>query len=293
MARINLLPWRQEERLRKNKEFTVIIASALALTALAVGIGFAMLNRNLDQNRQANEFITTENARLDKDLEAIATLEERREAMISRMKIIQDLQGRRSVPVRIWDDIARAIPPALYLVGMKREGDVITLTGFADNANVVSQLIRNLDASPWLANSIAPNMKSDIEAYQPAIPKQPTAQDGATRPIYPEDGYINFTVTTQVKIDETTLSQYTAPTGATAEQMNAQPVEAPPAAAETQGGAQAGDQMNAPAGAPAANPEAATAPTNSTAPANTAAQASTNSAASSTQAPEQAPAGGQ
>ncbi|HAR76441.1 MAG TPA: pilus assembly protein PilS, partial [Psychrobacter sp.] len=79
-----------------------------------------------------NAMIEQENARLDKALVDIDSLEQRREDIISRMQVIQDLQGRRPVPVRLWDDLAKAIPPALYLNNLKREGDVLTLTGLAD-----------------------------------------------------------------------------------------------------------------------------------------------------------------
>lgn len=207
MARINLLPWRQEERERKNKEFLVMAAAAAGLAVLLTLIALSFLNRDLDNQREANQLISDVNTRLDGVLKEIETLEEQRNEMISRMKVIQDLQGRRSVPVRVWDDIARAIPPAMYLTSIKREGDTITLVGFADNNTIVSQLVRNLDSSPWLADSRIPNIKTAIEAYaqmgQANLPNDQELQ----RPPLPEDNYIEFTVTTQVKSDELKLDE--------------------------------------------------------------------------------------
>lgn len=171
MARINLLPWRLEERERKNKEFLVMAAAAAGLAILATLIVLSFLNRELSNQQEANQLITDTNAQLDGALKEIETLEEQRNEMISRMKVIQDLQGRRSVPVRVWDDIARAIPQAMYLTGIKREGDIITLVGHADNNTVVSELVRNLDSSPWLADSRIPNIKTAVEAYAQSTPK--------------------------------------------------------------------------------------------------------------------------
>lgn len=199
MARINLLPWRQEERLRKNKEFNVLAAAAAILAILLTLLALTYLNNQLSNQQSANELITNENKRLEGVLEDIKVLETQRDEMVSRMKIIQDLQGRRSVPVRVWDDIARAVPTNMYLVGIKREGDTITLTGFADNNNVVSQLVRNLDNSPWLGNSLIPQIKTNVQAYSSGDTQRVGSESG--RGILPEDDYVEFTVTTQVKID--------------------------------------------------------------------------------------------
>lgn len=211
MARINLLPWRQEERLRKNKEFNVVLGAAAILAVLASLLTYAFFNSQLEAQQQANTMIETENARLDKVNEEIATLEQQRDEMLSRMKLIQDLQGKRSIPVRVWDDIARSIPSAMYLTKVTRVDDTITFEGFADNANVVSDLVRNLDASPWLADSRIPSIQSKIEAYQNPNATRPQGKDGQARQPYPEDNYIGFTVTTVVKSEEAKPADPNAP----------------------------------------------------------------------------------
>ncbi len=200
MARINLLPWRQEERERRNKEFITLVVVVTLLALLTAFATWSYFNNELDDQLNANTLITQENARLDTALAQIDTLEQRREDIISRMQVIQDLQGRRPVPVRIWDDLAKAIPPALYLNNLKREGDLITLTGLADNPNVVSSLIRNLDSSKWMGNSAVRNIQQNITAYETApAPNEPAVPGEQPRPIYPEDSYVQFVITTQVQ----------------------------------------------------------------------------------------------
>lgn len=187
MARINLLPWREEARERKNKEFitqVVLIFLLSAAVALAVWYYF---DKQLTEQQRANDLVSQENQRLDGVLTEIETLEQRREDIISRMKVIQDLQGTRPIPVRVWDDLARAMPEALYLTSLKREGDLITLNGRADNPNVVSSLIRNLDNSNWMTASAVRSITKDI-------PNNPAEI------ITPEQQYVTFEVTTTVVI---------------------------------------------------------------------------------------------
>ncbi len=212
MARINLLPWRQEERERRNKEFITLVVIVTLLALLSAFATWSYFNNELDEQLDANALITQENVRLDTALAQIDTLEQRREDIISRMQVIQDLQGRRPVPVRIWDDLAKAIPPALYLNNLKREGDLITLTGLADNPNVVSSLIRNLDSSKWMGNSAVRNIQQNITAYQPAPElNAPVTPGEQPRPIYPEDSYVQFVITTQVQSDKPVVVDAEAP----------------------------------------------------------------------------------
>ena len=214
MARINLLPWRQEERERRNKEFITLVVAVTLLALLAAFASWSYFNNELDEQRNANALIEQENARLDKALTEIDSLEQRREDIISRMQVIQDLQGKRPVPVRLWDDLAKAIPPALYLNNLKREGDTLTLTGLADNPNIVSSLIRNLDNSKWMGDSAVSNIQQNISAYAPAPALNETVTTGEQpRPVYPEDSYVQFVVTTKVQSETAVPADANATTG--------------------------------------------------------------------------------
>lgn len=200
MARINLLPWRQEERERRNKEFITLVAAVTLLALLAAFATWSYFNNELEEQRDANALITQENTRLDTILVEIDSLEQRRDDIVSRMQVIQDLQGRRPVPVHLWDDLAKAVPAALYLNNLKREDNTLILTGLADNPNVVSSLIRNLDASKWMGGSAVRNIQQNIRAYEAA----PELNKGnKSRPTYPEDSYVQFVITTQVQSQAT------------------------------------------------------------------------------------------
>lgn len=195
MARINLLPWRQEERERKNKEFNVLIAAIALIAALIVMAAMTVLGNELSKQQEANQHIEQANAKLDEALKSIETLEAQRDQMLSQMKVIQDLQGRRSVPVRVWDDLARATPADMYLINIKRVGEVITIQGKADNADVVANFVRNLNASQWLDKSAVVKITSKIEAYQSSAPSDEPSS--VAPPL--ETDYIEFEVTTEIQ----------------------------------------------------------------------------------------------
>lgn len=256
MARINLLPWRKEQRERRNKEFNVLAAATAGVAALVVLLVWSVLGSDLSNQLDANKRIEDANTQLDVALKSIEELEVQREQMIAQMKVVQDLQGRRSIPVRVWDDMARAIErEAMYVNNIKRNAEVITLTGFAANPNVVASLVRNLNASEWLDASAVVSIKSKLEAYQGVLPNQANSNSAnkVARQTYPEDSYIEFVVTTKVQNPQTEEEKAKAGTDASNEDVPLPPltteVEEMPEVAPI-------GIENAPADTPAPTPEA-------------------------------------
>lgn len=65
-----------------------------------------------------------------------------------KIQIIDDLKENQRGPVRIMDQISRALPELLWLDRMTLKGNTVTLTGQAFNTNAVANFIDNLDAVP-------------------------------------------------------------------------------------------------------------------------------------------------
>ncbi len=174
MANINLLPWRQELRKQRQQEFVAIV---LAVSLVAVGIvlfAHMALSKQVSDQEERNQYIKAEIAKLDSQITEIDALQKRRDELLSRMKVIQDLQGRRPVIVRVFDELVRVIPDGVYLKSLERKDDTFTITGVAESANQVSNLMRNLDASPWFRSPVL----STVAADQAASPnKDKTAKD--------------------------------------------------------------------------------------------------------------------
>ncbi|MBA1146724.1 PilN domain-containing protein [Ectothiorhodospiraceae bacterium WFHF3C12] len=151
-TKINLLPWRQELREQRKREFGGMLV--LALVA-AGGVWFGVhthLNGEIAHQENRNEFLRDEISKLDKQILKIRDLEETKEQLLSRMQVIQELQQGRPQIVHIFEQIVRTIPDGLYLTKMEESGDSLSLEGVAESNGRISNYMESLDASAWLSD---------------------------------------------------------------------------------------------------------------------------------------------
>lgn len=153
MAKINLLPWRDELREQKKKQFITMCIFVALLALAAVVLAWFYYDHTLEDQEQANQLIVSTNQTLDTQLKTLDGLQERRNAVIERMKLIQGLQGQRPVTVRLVDELVRVVPTSMYLTKFTRVGNKFTLEGKAESPNTVAELLRGLEASEWYRNA--------------------------------------------------------------------------------------------------------------------------------------------
>ncbi|RMT41630.1 Fimbrial assembly [Pseudomonas syringae pv. solidagae] len=165
MARINLLPWREELREERKKRFLTALVGVLVVS---VGILFLIdryVSNALEHQMARNAFLQTQIAQLDIRIKEISDLKARRKQLLERMKIIQDLQGNRPITGRVFDQLARTLPDGVYYSQVKMTDKLIAINGAAESNNRVSDLMRNLEASDWLE---APSL-TEVKATTPPV----------------------------------------------------------------------------------------------------------------------------
>ena len=157
MATINLLPWRQWERERKQTQFLASLAGVFAVGAFLVMTAGFFLNNEFDEQKRLNERLESDIAVLDSKITEIAALETQREELLSRMRIIQELQGNRPIIVRVFDELVRKLSKGVHFSSLQLQGNVLSASGVAESNNRISTLMRNINSSNWFTK---PNLKS-------------------------------------------------------------------------------------------------------------------------------------
>ena len=156
MPSINLLPWRQALRQRRQKEFFIGLVASIALATLVTLLAHLTVSSMIDSQHQRNDLLKSEIAGLDKAIEQILALEEQKDRMIARMEVIDTLQSSRPEVVKLFDQVVATLPEGVYLTSVKQSGRKIEFNGIAQSSTRVSAFMRNIDASETLS---APELK--------------------------------------------------------------------------------------------------------------------------------------
>lgn len=154
MARINLLPWREVERKRRQRELAVMAAGGLAAT-LILALGLHLHVERLISNQESrNQFLQNEIKLLDKQILEIQTLEKTKTGLLARMNVIQQLQESRPEVVHIFDELVITIPDGVYLTKVTQTGRAVVVEGRAQSNAQVSAFMRNIEKSKWIGKPL-------------------------------------------------------------------------------------------------------------------------------------------
>jgi type IV pilus assembly protein PilN len=152
IARINLLPHREERRKRARQHFFVIAGSTALLGALVVVAMHTIYAAKIDAQFERNRWLKSEIAKLDKEIAEINKLKDEIAALLARKQVIETLQTDRAQTVHLLDELVRQMPEGVYLKSMMQRGMNVNVTGYSQSNARVSTLMRNIESSPWLAN---------------------------------------------------------------------------------------------------------------------------------------------
>ena len=152
MPRINLLPWRDEERKERKVKFLVALGGALVAAMLAAFVGYLLMDSMVSAQDMRNQKLKAEIDELDKQIEKINSLEADKARFIARMEVIEKLQRSRPEIVHVFDEIAKQLPDGVYLTGITQNGGRLKFEGVAQSSTRVSAFMRNIDGSSYLKN---------------------------------------------------------------------------------------------------------------------------------------------
>lgn len=164
MAHINLLPWREWEREQRKNEFLVrMLLVVLVGAAIVFAVGW-YLEKAIETQNQRNQFLQTKISALDTRIAEIKNLQQERQQLLDRMRVIQELQGNRPVIVHVFDELVRTLSKGVYYKSLKMEGNTINITGVAESNNRISSLMRNLNNSEWFSEPNLKGIKENADA---------------------------------------------------------------------------------------------------------------------------------
>ena len=148
LTRINLLPYREEIKQRKQQQFKVLM-----LGAFAVGLGLAAatylgIDSAISNQEGRNNFLQTEIDRLDRELGEIDKLQQEKEAFLAKKLKVEELQEKRYQAAYILDSLNALTPDNTYLTALEAEGPTsYKISGHAVSDNKIAVMMRSLPST--------------------------------------------------------------------------------------------------------------------------------------------------
>ncbi|TWI06205.1 type IV pilus assembly protein PilN [Luteimonas cucumeris] len=152
MSKINLLPWRAERRKQRQQEFFVMLGLSALVAVLLSFFIIGYYNSQISGQNDRNAFLQGEIDKVQKQIDEIKLLDEKKGRLLARKKVIEELQVNRYQMVHLFDSLVRTIPDGVVLTGIKQEGELLTLSGRSQSNARVATYMRNLESSGWMTS---------------------------------------------------------------------------------------------------------------------------------------------
>jgi type IV pilus assembly protein PilN len=192
MAKINLLPWREELRKQKKQNFLSTLGLCAVLTLGIFGLVHAVINGQKEYQEQRNKILQDEIALLDQKIVEIRSIEDKKRKLLAKIDLIQKLQESRPEIVHLFEEIPKSTPDGVFLTKITQTGSDLTFEGKSQSNARVSAFMRSIEASPWLdlptlnviqsPDKTDPDELSDFTLHAKQGKKNSEVENGAPHP---------------------------------------------------------------------------------------------------------------
>lgn len=166
MIKINLLP-REEQKRSAPVNPLMILAGVGGVALLAVmAYGWVWLSEEVAAVEARIESTRVELKRIEEVAKLVDKLQKDRQLLQDKLKTIEALVAAQAGPVRILDEVSRALPNELWLTGLTQTGKKLEISGIAFTAFGVATFMTNLGQASELISNV------DLVVSQKAVVEQ-------------------------------------------------------------------------------------------------------------------------
>lgn len=154
MRRINLLPWREERREKRQKDFQVHLVLSAMLAGGVAAAAYFYMQAQIDHQNQRNSYLQGVINDLDRQIESIEALRDKKAELVARMQVIEDLQSARPVIVHFSRSMVETLPDGVQLTDLRVNNDErIQIQGYADAQGRVADYLRALNRAEYVGSA--------------------------------------------------------------------------------------------------------------------------------------------
>jgi type IV pilus assembly protein PilN len=174
MTKINLLPWREDRRKQKQKEFINAMELSALIGVIIVGLIHSSIQGLKAYQGQRNQLLQNEIILLDKKIIEIKDIEAKKKQLQVKIDLIQQLQESRPEAVHLFDEIPKITPDGVFLTKFTQNGAELIFEGKSESNARISAFMRAIESSLWL-------QKPSLSVIK--LPDKPSTNKTDTEPL--------------------------------------------------------------------------------------------------------------
>jgi type IV pilus assembly protein PilN len=150
MIRINLLPYREENRQFRRTQFYSLLAVVAAIAGVIVFLGYLFLAGLVQGQEERNLMLEDGIKTYEAKIIEVEELKKEIQGLVDRKDTIESLQDDRSETVHLLSELVTQVPGGIYLTEVTQRDKAVTLSGLTQSSSRVSTLMKNIENSPWM-----------------------------------------------------------------------------------------------------------------------------------------------
>lgn len=161
MAKINLLPWREDLRQTQKKRYLGSLIAVSVIVFIIFWIAGQVIDQQIRNQNSRNNYLKQQIEVLDRQINQIKEISAAKDAIGLRMALIEQLQVSRNLTPILFDELAKLVPGGISFSNMSRSENEVKITGVSESNNRLSSFMRALEVSEVFINPVLSSIAAD------------------------------------------------------------------------------------------------------------------------------------
>jgi len=148
MIRINLIPAEEATRAAGQRRDTATVALVVGAAVFVLVLAHSWQQMRIMSANRALSRVNQEIAALQGSFAEITRIDQQKQELRDKLKVIAQLEERSGGPVRVLADLSAAAPERVWLTELTETGGAVKLTGFGVDEQTIAEFLRRLAESP-------------------------------------------------------------------------------------------------------------------------------------------------
>ncbi|MBC7003464.1 PilN domain-containing protein [Photobacterium sp. BZF1] len=150
IAKINLLPWREQGQKRYRQRFGWMLGGAVLAGMLLLCLSNWLFGGQVELQEQRNGRIKQEITVLETKLSLLPEMDAQRDALLKRLSVITEIQKGRNHITRLLSVLPGLVPQGVYLEEITLTGNEVKFSGRGESNGHLAALLANAEQSEWV-----------------------------------------------------------------------------------------------------------------------------------------------